>query len=178
MAVNSIVGKDDMSNIDPNPPAVQWAYQHSVEQVALYEWIDSAWQPICSIPAEGTPGPTQLSGVWLSPDQAIPSQVQMQLKVFPYTMLPGPTLSATWAASSGQQVYGSSFTDQGLQFNLDNGLSPAQITAVEGHAITRAWHDGTRYVTGEYTYPVSHRGAAQRDHEPCLCPRRRRALFR
>ena len=135
-AATSIVGPDDMSNINPNPPAVQWAYQHALKQVAIYEWDGSAWQPICSIPAPATPGPTQLNGVWLSPPpppaKSDPSQVQTQLKVFPYVMLPGPTFLATWDASSGQQVYGTLFTDQGLQFTLDAGLSPAQISSVLG----------------------------------------------
>ena len=200
----SIVGPDDMSNINPNPPAVQWAYQHSLTQVAIYEWIGGAWQPICSIPGPATPGPTQLNGVWLSPGErhrqmavhicprrrtdtseggrgaaasrgqlgrrrssragpgrgeravatdspgrerrssegtlitvtlpakADSSQMQTQLKVFPYVMLPGQAFYATWGASSGQQVYGTSFTDQGLQFTLDDGLSPAQISSVLG----------------------------------------------
>ena len=128
----SIVGKDDMSNINPSPPAVQWLYQHSLKQVAIYEWIGGVWQPICAVPALASPGPTQLNGVWLSPAKADPRQVQLQLKVYPYVMLPGQTFSATWDGSSGQQVYGSAFTDQGLQFTLDAGLSPAQISSVLG----------------------------------------------
>ena len=47
---SSFVGKDDMSNINPQPPAVQFQYRHSLLQVAIFEYKGGAWQFLCAMP--------------------------------------------------------------------------------------------------------------------------------
>jgi|GEM_PF-1435252 len=127
----SIVGKDDMSNINPTPPSVQFDIRHSLTSVSLYEFDtnQSIWNMVCSVP----PGPpanisdlpvdtTVMSTVWLTgdPAKANPKQVMTQLKVVPWRLLPGQPWSAQWNAQS-QPATRASFTDQGLQFTL-NGV--------------------------------------------------------
>ena len=129
------VGKDDMSNINPNPPSVQFDIRHTLTEVDLYQFDPNAgaWNLVCSTPPPANPNPaigvTQLSGVWLSgdPSKADPRQVMTQLKVFPWRLLPGQFWTTQWSSQSPQQTYGTSFTDQGLQFTLAAGLQPAVI---------------------------------------------------
>ena len=126
--VPSIVGKDDMSNINPQPPAVQWEYHHSLLQVAIFEYVAGRWQLKCAMPEMASLGPTRLAGVWVIPPNADPErQKQMQLKVFPYRMLPGEPKTATWGAVAAARTLGTQFTDQGLQFQLGAGFTPATL---------------------------------------------------
>lgn len=117
----SIVEPDDMSNLNPTPPAPQWAYRHSLIEVVLYEWAGSAWNKVCSFPPPSNDSPpvgvTQLDGVWLEQDKA--NQVQTQLKVFPWRLLPGQSWSAQWGADTALTIQKSDFDDQGLHFSLD-----------------------------------------------------------
>jgi hypothetical protein len=129
------VGKDDMSNINPDPPAVQFNMRHTLTEVDLYQFDPNAgvWNLVCPTPPPANPHPaigvTQLSGVWLSGDPAKtdPRQMMTQLKVFPWRLLPGQSWTTQWSSKSPQQTYGTSFTDQGLQFTLAAGLQPAVI---------------------------------------------------
>jgi hypothetical protein len=126
--VPSIVGQDDMSKINPQAPAVQWEYRHSLLQVAIYEYLSGQWQLICAMPEMAQLGPTRLAGVWMIPPKADPErQMQTQLKVFPYRMLPGEPKSATWGTVAAEQTLGTQFTDQGLQFQLAVGFTPATL---------------------------------------------------
>ncbi len=129
------VGKDDMSNIDPDPPAVHFNIRHTLTEIDLYQFDPKAsvWNLVCSTPPPANPNPaigvTQLSGVWLSgdPSKTDPRQVMTQLKVFPWRLLPGQSWTTQWSSQSPQQTYGTAFTDQGLQFTLAAGLQPATI---------------------------------------------------
>ncbi|PWT89409.1 MAG: hypothetical protein C5B56_07165 [Proteobacteria bacterium] len=126
--VPSIVGKDDMSNINPQPPGVQWEYRHSLLQVAIFEYRGGKWQLTCAMPEMAPLGSTRLAGVWMIPPKADPErQKQMQLKVFPYRMLPGEAKSATWGTVAAPRTLGMQFTDQGLQFQLAPGFTPAAL---------------------------------------------------
>ena len=110
----SIVGKDDLSNINPNPPSVQFNIRHTLTQVSLYEFDQSAasWNLICSVPPPANPDPpigtTVLSGVWLTgdPQKANPRQVMTQLKVLPWRLLPGQDWTALWSAQSTPRING------------------------------------------------------------------------
>lgn len=133
---------DDMSNINPNPPSVQFQYQHSLLQVAIFQYENGAWQFVCAMPQtdqeKNSPpeGLTWLSGAWQVPTPPNPSvkpdpqQQQTQVKIFPYRMLPGEQKSASWAAVSSARTLGTEFTDQGLHFMLDPGFLPATVGAV------------------------------------------------
>ena len=126
--VPSIVGKDDMSNINPQPPAVQWEYRHSLLQVAIFEYRAGQWELKCAMPEMAPLGPTRLAGVWMIPLKADPErQKQMQLKIFPYRMLPGEAKTATWGAVAAGRTLGTQFADQGLQFQLAAGFTPATL---------------------------------------------------
>lgn len=135
--VPSIVGKDDMSNINPNPPAVQFNIRHRLKDVALFEFdkYSNTWSLVCETPPPAVPNPpigvTQLSGVWMKgdPSKTDPRQVMTQLKVFPWRLLPGQSWKAIWNNQSPQQTYGSSFSDQGLQFTTNN-VDIAQISGI------------------------------------------------
>ena len=124
------VGKDDMSNINPTPPSVQFIIQHSLVDVSLYEWYGSTWSLVCSIPStpqtenDAQVDTTYLSAVWLAPTSA----TQIQLKVVPWQMVPGQSWTAQWSSQSTQQIYGTSFNDQGLSFQ-SAGCNPATIAA-------------------------------------------------
>jgi hypothetical protein len=139
---------DDMSNINPNPPSVQFQYQHSLLQVAIYEYNSNTWQFVCAMPQtdqekKNPPeGLTWLAGAWQTPTEPDPSvkpdpqQQQTQLKIFPYSMLPGEQKSASWAASGASTTLGTQFTDQDLTFQLDAGLPSATIGQSIPAAIT------------------------------------------
>jgi hypothetical protein len=125
----SIVEPDDMSNLNPNPPAPQWAYRHSLKEIVLYKWSGSAWSKVCSFPPPSNESPpvgvTQLDGVWL--EQAKAEEVQTQLKVFPWRLLPGQQWSAQWGTGATPTKRAGNFDDQGLQFVL--GAHTAEIAA-------------------------------------------------
>lgn len=131
-----LMGADDMSNINPKPPPVQFNLRHTLTAVGLYQYDPGAtppWSLVCAAPPPASSAPpagvTQLSGVWLrgDPAKSDPRQVMTQLKVFPWRLLPGQDWSAAWGSQSGAPAYGTSFTDQGLQFSLAPGLRPATI---------------------------------------------------
>jgi hypothetical protein len=125
----SIVDADDMSNLNPTPPAPQWAFRHSLKAVTLYQWNASAWNKVCSFPPPSNDSPpigvTQLDGVWLA--QAKADQVQTQLKVFTWRLLPGQQWSALWDAGSVPKKRTGDFDDQNLHFQL--GKHSAEIAA-------------------------------------------------
>ncbi len=129
----SIVGPDDMSNINTQAPAVQWEIRHSLLEVAIYQWDanTAAWDFVCSMPPPATLGDTQMNGVWLSPAKADPRQIQQQLKVFPWRLLPGAEWSAQWTGEAPGQTFGTVFEDQGLIIE-GSGTSPAVIATVGG----------------------------------------------
>ncbi|GGH11493.1 hypothetical protein [Silvibacterium dinghuense] len=122
------VGKDDMSNINPNPPSVQFLIRHSLIDVSLYEWVGGAWSLVASIPpvppteASAQADTTYLSGVWLAPTSA----TQIQLKVVPWMMVEGEFWTVSWSSTSTPQNYGTSFNNQGLDFQTTN-TQPAAI---------------------------------------------------
>jgi hypothetical protein len=131
---SSFVGKDDMSNINPQPPAVQFQYQHSLLQVAIFEHKSGAWQFVCALPEltderKNAPvGTTFLGGAWQTPADS--HQKQTQVKIFPYRMLPGEPRFASWGADSGGKTLGTRFQTQDLAFQLDAALLPATIGEV------------------------------------------------
>jgi hypothetical protein len=128
------VGKDDMSDINPDPPSVPFLIRHTLIRVDLYQYlsgpVQNSWSLIYSTTAGEnlTPniGVTQLRGTWLTGDPSKPNQLMTQLKIFPWRLLPGQSWTAQWNNKSEPQAYGTSFTDQGLQFTLA-GLKPAMI---------------------------------------------------
>jgi hypothetical protein len=140
LPTSSLIGPDDMSNINPTPPTVQFDIRHTLTEVSLYQFDggSSTWELVCSTPphavADPPIGQTQLSGVWLSgdPTKADPRQVMMQLKVFPWQLLPGQSWTTQWSSQSPAQSYGTSFTDQGLAFTASAGLAPATIAGLPG----------------------------------------------
>ena len=131
---SSFVGKDDMSNINPQPPAVQFQYQHSLLQVAIFEYQGGAWQFVCAMPElkderKNAPlGTTFLGGAWQAATD--PHQLQTQVKVFPYRMLPGESRFASWGADDGAKTLGVQFQSEDLTFQLDAGLLPAALGQV------------------------------------------------
>jgi hypothetical protein len=135
LPASPLIGPDDMSNINPTPPSVSFNIRHTLSEVDLYQFDPNAsiWGLVCSTPPLANPNPaigvTQLSGVWLSgdPSKSNPRQVMTQLKIFPWRLLPGQSWTAQWSSQSPQQTYGTSFTDQGLQFSLTAGLPTATI---------------------------------------------------
>jgi hypothetical protein len=128
-----IMGADDMSDINPNPPSVQFVIQHSLIEVALWTFdaASSSWSLVCSTATPPNPAPaigvTQLSGAWMSAAgaNANPRQAMTQLKVFPWRLLPGVSWTAQWSAGSQILVNGESFTDQGLGFTVAAGITAA-----------------------------------------------------
>jgi hypothetical protein len=130
------VGTDDMSNINLQPPANQWSIQHTLIQVALYQYADTgsgdAWQLIAATPQSGSgwsaAADLPLAGSWIAPqpDTQHPNAAAL-LKVAPYTVLIGEDFTASWGATAG--TYGTSFSDQGLQFDAGPGVSTGSIAS-------------------------------------------------
>lgn len=124
-----LVAKDDMSNINPQPPSVQFEILHKLNEVSLYEYDGSAWNLVCHatpIPDPNLPpppvGPTYMNGVWVVPPPDKQGtqdtrQAQLQLKVFPWRLLPGEDHTAQWSSQTSKKSYPASFTDQGLDFS-------------------------------------------------------------
>jgi hypothetical protein len=129
------VPPDDMSNINLNPPAVQWCIQHTLIQVALYQYDDQAtepWQLVAASPQSGTgwsnSAPLPLVGSWVAPDptQKVPA-AGTALKLTAYTVLPGEQYTASWGGAGG--TFGTTFTDQELQFTAGPGIGSATIAS-------------------------------------------------
>jgi hypothetical protein len=137
------VGKDDMSDINPNPPSVPFLIRHTLTEVDLYQCEPgpftegvNPWSLVYSATQATSPenlsppiGVTQLNGTWLTgdPAKANPRQVMTQLKIFPWSLLPGTDWTAQWSSASQIQVSGNSFSDQNLQFTEAAGIKPATI---------------------------------------------------
>ena len=120
-----VLGADDMSNLTLDPPAPQWAFKHSLKQVALYKLTGGTWQPAAATP-KGT-FPLELRGGWLpSRDTSGGEHPNSLLKVVPYQLLPGAEYAAIW--DHGTTVFpGTDFFDQELQFHFDESLTPARL---------------------------------------------------
>jgi hypothetical protein len=141
------VGKDDMSDINPNPPSVPFLIRHTLTEVDLYQCAPgpftggvNPWTLVYSATAATSPenpspsiGVTQLNGTWLTgdPSKADPRQVMTQLKIFPWRLLPGTDWTAQWDATSQIAASGNSFTDQNLQFTIAKGIEPPAIGNIE-----------------------------------------------
>jgi hypothetical protein len=130
------LGADDMSNINLQPPAVQWCIQHALVQVALYQHSDSAgaaaWQLVAAMPQSrngwSNSAPLPLVGSWLAPDPVKNTPVPgTSLKLTPYTVLPGQGYMAAWGGTAG--TFGTTFSDQGLQFTARAGVGAAAIAS-------------------------------------------------
>ena len=137
------VGKDDMSDINPNPPSVPFLIRHTLTEVDLYQCAQeplpqgqNPWTLVYSATQATAPeylspgmGVTQLYGTWLSgdPSKADPRQAMTQLKIVPWRLLPGTDWTSQWSAGSQIQMSGNSFTDQNLQFTLAAGIAPPTI---------------------------------------------------
>ena len=124
----AIVGPDDMSNINLTPPAVQWLIQHTLAEVALWQYdeAEETWRLVAATPQNAAPLP--LAGTWVTADPATSKIRPMTaLRVSPYTPEPGQYFSAAWPGPPA--VYGTSFTDQGLAFACDDDMVPASVTS-------------------------------------------------
>lgn len=128
------VPPDDMSDINLNSPAVQWCIQHTLIQVALYQYEEGteAWQLVAASPQSSSgwsnSAPLPLAGSWVAPDPTKQTPVAgTALKLTAYTVLPGEQYTASWGGTGG--TFGTSFTDQGLQFTAGPGVGPATIAA-------------------------------------------------
>jgi hypothetical protein len=130
------LGADDMSNINLQPPAVQWSIRHSLVQVALYQYSQSgeitSWELVAATPQSAggwtNSAPLPLVGSWLAPDPAKHTPVAgTALKLTSYAVLPGESAGAAWGGSGGS--FGTAFSDQGLQFSTGAGAGPAAIAS-------------------------------------------------
>jgi len=128
VSLPSIVPPDDLSNLNPTAPAVQWLIEHALLEVALYSYDvnATAWQLEAAAP-QGT-APRDLPGVWLqSPDGKTVKTPNTLLKVIPYKLRPGTIASAAWGDTA--ESFGTSFSDQGLQFVCAAGIKPPSVSA-------------------------------------------------
>jgi hypothetical protein len=97
---NTLIGPDDMSDINPDPPTVDFTIRHSLTEVALYQWSNNAWSLLYTtanpVPATAG-GPTVFTGVWLRGDasKTDPNSVMTQLKIIPYSLVTLPNGQAT-----------------------------------------------------------------------------------
>jgi hypothetical protein len=131
VSMPSIVGVDDMSNIDPTPPAVQWLITHSLLEVALFQYDSDAeeWDLVAAAPQGGAPRP--LVGAWVAPDPTHNGAKPMTaLRVSPSTAGDGQSYSASW--SRPPATLGTTFIDSDLGFDCGPGFSPVTITTVAG----------------------------------------------
>lgn len=123
-----IVGPDDLSNLNPNPPAVQWLIEHALLEVALYSYDagSNAWQLEAAAPQGAAP--RDLPGVWLaSPDGKSAAKPNTSLKVIPYKVRPGTFASAAWGDTL--ETFATHFSDQGLQFDCAAGIEVPSVSA-------------------------------------------------
>lgn len=138
------VGKDDMSDINPDPPSVPFLIRHTLTRIDLYQYlsgpVQNSWSLIYSTTAGEnlTPniGVTQLRGTWLTGDPSKPNQLMTQLKIFPWRLLPGQSWTAQWNSKSQPQAYGTSFTDQDLQFTLAGLKAPTIGSLSSGGSVS------------------------------------------
>jgi hypothetical protein len=128
------LGADDMSDLSLGPPAVSWCIRHALVQVALYRYDDSKqiWQLVAATPQSAAgwsqAAPLPLVGTWLAPDPQKHTPVAgTALKLTSYAILPGDADTASWGAAGGE--YGTSFSDQGLQFTAGPGVAAATIAS-------------------------------------------------
>ncbi|MDQ3665567.1 MAG: hypothetical protein M3410_03020 [Acidobacteriota bacterium] len=121
----AVLGADDMSNLTLDPPTPQWAFRHSLKQVALYKLSGGIWEQVAATP-KGT-FPLDLPGGWLpSRDTSGGEHPNTLLKVVPYQLLPSEEYTAVW--DHGTTVFpGTDFIDQELQFHFDESLIPARL---------------------------------------------------
>ena len=89
---NPLIGPDDMSNINPVSPTVDFTIRHSLTEVALYQWVFNAWNLVYTTtnPVAATSGgPTVFTGVWLQgdPGKTDKNSMMTQLKIIPYSLL-------------------------------------------------------------------------------------------
>jgi hypothetical protein len=122
----AIVGKDDMTNINPRPPAVQWLIKHDLLEVALFRFDNNGWEKIAATPQNGAPLP--LPGVWLAPDPKLDAgKPDSALKVTSYALHVTDPVAASWSAVG--TVLGTDFVDQDLHVQCGAGIAAAKITA-------------------------------------------------
>jgi hypothetical protein len=130
------LGADDMSNINLQAPTLQWCIRHALVQVALYRYSNSggtqAWELVAATPQSpagwSNPAPLPLVGSWVAPDPHKQTPVAgTALKLTPYTILPGQDYAAAWGGAGG--TFGTTFTDQGLQFTAGAGVSVGSIAS-------------------------------------------------
>jgi hypothetical protein len=125
----AVLGKDDMSNLTLDPPRPQWAFNHSLKQVALYELAAGAWSKIAAMPQGDFP--RDLPGGWLpAKDSSGNDHPNTLLKVVPYQLLPGDEFTVSWENSNAQ--YDEDFIDQELSFHLDPSVFPVRADTARG----------------------------------------------
>jgi hypothetical protein len=157
---SSVIGADDMSNINLQPPAVQWCIQHSLVQVALYRYDDTAtpttWDLVAASPQSAlgfsVSAPLGLAGAWVAADPATKAPVaDTVLKVAPYTVLSGEDFTVSWGGAPA--TLGTSFTDQGLQFSVGPGALAAALAAPAPGAPTGLRFQAPGAATVTITFP-------------------------
>jgi hypothetical protein len=149
---------DDMSNLDLNSkPPLQWCIQHALVQVALYQYEISSgtWELVASQPQRKNgwtnSAPLPLAGSWVAPDPTKQVPVAMtSLKLTAYNVLPGDDSSASWASTGG--TFGTSFTDQGLQFTTGTD-GPARIAAPSGLSVQGLFFPNTKPSSVTISFP-------------------------
>jgi len=121
----AVLGADDMSNLTLDPPTPQWAFRHSLKQVALYKLSAGTWEKVAATPKGSFP--IDLPGGWLmSRDTSGGEHPNTLLKVVPYQLLPSEEYTVVW--DHGTTVFpGTDFFDQELQFHFDESLTPARL---------------------------------------------------
>ncbi len=164
-----VIGKDDMSNINLQPPAVQWCIAHKLVQVALYRYEEGAgaaggWELIAASQPSGfsVKAPLQLPGAWLAPDPAAtpPTGVPMPgtvLKVAPCTVLSGEWFSVSWGGAA--RTLGLSFSEQELRFNAGPGILAARIASPGRGAPTGVCFEAAQAAAGTFTVAFPLKGA-------------------
>jgi hypothetical protein len=161
------LGADDMSDLSLGPPAVSWCIRHALMQVALYRYDSSKqiWQLIAAAPQSAAgwsqAAPLPLAGTWLAPDPQKHVPVPgTALKLTSYAVLPGDDYTASWGAAAG--VFGTSFSDQGLQFTAGPGAAAATIASPGGGAPPGLRFSGSKgsAVTIGFPCPVVFTGLA------------------
>jgi hypothetical protein len=146
-----LIGPDDMSNINPTPPTVQFNIRHTLTGVSLfiYNAGSSTWDLVCAVPPPANPAPqvgvTQLDGVWLTgdPSKSNPRQVMTQLNIFPWRLLPGKQWTASWSGKSSSAELSTAFTDQNLSISVSAGMSAPAI----GTQFGLSFPPGLRFTT-------------------------------
>ena len=92
---NPLIGADDMSNINPNPPSVGFTIRHSLTEVALYQYEaggSAGWTLVYTTAnptAAVVGGGTVFAGVWLQgdPTKTDKNSKMTQLKIIPYSLV-------------------------------------------------------------------------------------------